>query len=40
MQGRFDPAPVLAAYRAAGKEEALTLSETDWDAAKILEALK
>jgi hypothetical protein len=40
MQGRFDPAPVLAAYRAAGKEEVLTLSETDWDAAKILEALK
>ncbi len=40
MQGRYDPAPVLAAYRAAGKEDALTLAETDWDAARILEALK
>jgi hypothetical protein len=40
LQGRYDPGPVLAAYRAAGKEGALTLSETDWDAARILEALK
>ncbi len=40
MQGRFDPSPVLAAYKAAGREDALTLAETDWDAAKILEALR
>jgi hypothetical protein len=40
MQGRFNPAPVLAAYAAAGAEGALTLSETGWDAGKVLEALR
>jgi dienelactone hydrolase len=38
LQGRLDPSRPLAAYKAA--PDALTLSETPWDAARILDALK
>jgi len=35
----FDAAPLRDAYKAAGREEALTVSEAPWSAAKIQEAL-
>lgn len=35
----FDAAPLHDAYKAAGREGALTVSEAPWDAAKINEAL-
>ena len=38
MQGRYDPGPVLQAY--AATKDPLTMSETGWDATRILEALK
>jgi dienelactone hydrolase len=40
LQGRFDTSPVLAAYEAAGAKDAVSISETDWNLARILEALK
>ncbi len=39
-QGRFDASWVRDAYRAAGAEDALTVSEAAWGDEKILEALK
>jgi hypothetical protein len=35
----FDAAPLRDAYKAAGREEALTVSEAPWSAAKIQDAL-
>ena len=35
----FDAAPLRESYQAAGREEALTISEPAWSAAKINEAL-
>ena len=40
LQGRFNPSPVLASYEAAGAKDAITISETDWNLSRILEALK
>lgn len=40
MQGRFNPSPILAAFKAAGAEKDAEVYETSWNLARIREALR